>query len=67
MIRALDGEEERQTRIFGLYLHRFHRLFGFIIQQNREIFYRKLKRILFSVRKDNIDFSVCFPKTADLA
>ena len=32
-----------------------------------EIFYRKLKRILFSVRKDNIDFSVCFPKMADLA
>ena len=54
--------------LFGLlYLHRFHRLFGFIIQQNRKIFYRKLKRILFSVRKDNIDFSVCFPKMADLA
>ena len=53
--------------LFGLYLHRFHRLFGFIIQQNREIFYRKLKRILFSVRKDNIDFSVRFPKTVDLA
>lgn len=75
MILALDGEEDRQTRIcssapffdYSVCVFIWSPSFCFIIHQNREIIYRKLKCILFAVGKNNIDLSVRFPKAVDLA
>ena len=73
MILALDGEEDRQTRICSSAPFLTARFvfssgspsFCFIIHQNREIIYRKLILIFFPVGKNNIDISVRFTKTAD--